>query len=536
MTKAKVFDMKRLVYIFLSLLLLGSLVVAGYQPVTGSFAATGRVLNLYGIDPLTLDPAVSGEMTSHQYVVQIFSGLVRLDDNLQPIPDIARSWKVSDDGKTYTFYLRQDVKFQDGRQVKATDVKYSWERACDPATRSQTAATYLGDIVGVKEVLAGQAKEISGVKVVDDFTIEVTVDAPKSYFLYKLNYPTAFIVDRANVERGSEWWRTPNGTGPFKMVQWDLNTLLVLERNELYYGEPAKLDQVAFHLWSGVPMNLYETGQIDVTDASTIYIDWITDPAGPFYGQMLAAPELSFSFIGFDHSRPPFDDVNVRRAFSMAIDRDKIISLMFRDMVQKADGILPPGMPGYNPGLVGQGFDPAKARELIKASRYGDVSRLPPITLTTAGWGGLISSSLEAIIQEWWQNLGVEVRVRQLEPERFLYNLKQEKDELFDMGWIADYAHPQDFLDVLFRSRSELNYGGYSSPEVDALVEKANTEMDTNRSFMLYQEAEKKLVDDAACIPLWFGKDYTLVKPYVKGYMPNPLGFVMLSRVSVEPH
>ncbi|GAI18450.1 unnamed protein product, partial [marine sediment metagenome] len=173
-----------------------------------------EVLNLYGIDPLTLDPAVSGEMTSHEYIMQLFGGLVRLDDNLEPAPDIAQSWQVSDDGKTYTFYLREDVRFHDGRGVKAEDFKYSWERACDPETGSYTAATYLGDIVGVREVLAGESKEISGVRVIDDYTLQVTIDAPKSYFLSKLTYPTAFVVDRANADIGGEWWRTPNGTGP----------------------------------------------------------------------------------------------------------------------------------------------------------------------------------------------------------------------------------------------------------------------------------------------------------------------------------
>jgi len=136
----------------------------------------GKVLNLYGIDPHRLDPAVSGEMTSHQYILQLFSGLVCLDDNLEPAPDIAQEWEVSDDGRTYTFYLRHDVRFHNGRGVIAEDFQYSWQRACDPATGSLTAATYLGDIVGVSDVLAGESKEISGVRVIDDYTLQVTID------------------------------------------------------------------------------------------------------------------------------------------------------------------------------------------------------------------------------------------------------------------------------------------------------------------------------------------------------------------------
>ena len=533
--------MKRIVYIVIAVVLVSALLVGGCLPVpevaplpSPPPVAEGE-LNLYGIDPLTLDPAVSGEMTSHEYILQLFSGLVRLGDNLEPAPDIAQRWQVSDDGRTYTFYLRQDVRFHDGREVKAEDFKYSWERAGDPATRSQTAATYLGDIVGVREVLAGEAEEISGVKVIDDYTLQVTIDAPKAYFLSKMTYPTAFVVDRANVELGGEWWRSPNGTGPFRLRQWDESSLLVLENSELYYGEAARVKLVNFYLWGGVPMNMYETGEIDVTGVGLGYIDRVTDKAGPFYQELEVVPELSYFYIGFDHSKPPFDDVNIRRAFSQAIDKDKLVSLVFRDMVQRADGILPPGMPGYNEDLAGLEFDIKKAKELIANSSYGSVSGLPPITITTSGWGGLISSSLEAIIQEWRQNLGVEVRVRQLEPQRFLYHLKQEKDGMFYMGWVADYPHPQNFLDILFHSGVDSNYGEYSNAEVDALLDKAGVETDSDLSLELYQQAEQKMVEDAVSIPLWFGENYILVKSYINGYDLNPLGFAMLNSVSVEP-
>ena len=535
--------MRKIVYIVVSVVLACSLLVfflptAVCQPGQESptLPTEGEVLNLYGIDPWTLDPAVSSEMTSHQYIMQLFSGLVRLDDKLRPAPDIAQKWQVRDDGRTYTFYLRHNVRFHNGKEVKAQDFKYSWQRACDPDTRSQTAATYLGDIVGVKEVLSGKSKEISGVRVIGDYTLQVTIDAPKSYFLSKLTYPTAFVVDKANVESGGKWWRSPNGTGPFRLRQWDENSLLVLERNEFYYGELAKVNFVVFQLWGGVPMNMYETGKIDVTGVSLDYIDKVTDEAGPFHRELVIVPELSFFYVGFNCSEPPFDEVNIRRAFCQAIDKDKLVSLVFRDMVQPADGILPPGMPGFNKDLTGLNYDINKARELISASRYGDAAKLPPITITTAGWGGLISPGLEAIVHEWRQNLGIEVKVRQLEPQRFLYHLGQERDEMFYMGWVADYPHPQDFLDVLFHSAADNNYGQYSNPEVDTLLDMAGVELDRELSLALYQQAEQMLVEDAACLPLWFGQNYILVRAYIKGYSLNPLGFPMLNSVSVEPH
>jgi oligopeptide transport system substrate-binding protein len=529
--------MKKVPFIILSAIVLCSLLV-GCQcgPVTPTPPAGKGTLNLYGQDPLTLDPALTGETTSGEYVMQLFGGLVRSGDNLEPVADMAKSWQISDDGRTYTFSLRHDVKFQDGRQVKAEDFKYSWERACDPVTGSQTAATYLGDIVGVKEVLAGAASEISGVKVTGDFTLEVTIDAPKSYFLSKLTYPTAFVVDRANVAAGARWWHTPNGTGPFKLKQWEEGKQLVLERNELYYGDLAKLSQVVFHILAGVPMNMYETGEIDVSDVYLSYIEKVTDESGPFYSDLRITPELSFFYIGFNTTKPPFDDANIRRAFSQAVDKDRIVSLVFKGMVQRADGILPPGIPGYNEGLSGLSFDVGKAKQLIAQSSYGDVSKLPPITVTAMGFGGPISQDLEAIVYQWQQNLGVEVKVRQLEPQRFLYNLKDEMDEMFFSGWIADYPHPQDFLDVLFHTGADNNYGDYSNPEVDAILEAAAVEQNSEQSLALYQQAEQKLVDDAACLPIYFGRSYTLVKPYVKGYEPSPLGFVRLNEVSVEPH
>ncbi|MBL7125906.1 MAG: peptide ABC transporter substrate-binding protein [Dehalococcoidales bacterium] len=519
--------MKRIIYALLMVVMLCSLLLVGCQ------RSQETALNLYGIDPITLDPAVSGEMISHEYIQQIYNGLVRLGENLEPAPDIAERWDVSADGRTYTFYLRKDVKFQDGREVTASDFKYSFERACRPSTGSLTAATYLGDIAGVEEMLSGKATDISGVRAIDDYTLQITIDTPKSYFLAKMTYPVAFVVDSNEAEQGGEWWREPNGTGPFRLKKWEEENQLVLERNDRYYHEKAGVGTVAFKLWGGVPMNLYETGEIDATEVYINYIDKVTDPAGNFYQELQIVPELSFSYLGFDHTRPPFDDTNLRHAFSMALDKDKLVKLVFKGMMERADGILPPGIPGFNEGLNGLEFDVEKARGLIASSRYGSVDNLPPITVTTIGWGGLISNSLEAIVYEWRQNLGVEVKVRQLEPEQFLYHLKEEKDEMYYMGWVADYPHPQNFLEILFRTGEDNNAGEYSNPAVDDILNRAGVELDYDASLALYQQAEQMMVDDAACIPLWFPKNYYLVKPYVSGYELTPMGYADLSKVSI---
>jgi oligopeptide transport system substrate-binding protein len=490
-------------------------------------------LRLWDTGPLTLDPAISADASSHSYVIQIFSGLVKLDDDLNIVADIAESWEKSLDGKTYTFHLRQGVKFHSGEEVEAADFKYSWERACDPDTQSGTAATYLGDIVGAKDMLAGNTTEISGVEVVADYTLRVTIDAPKAYFLNKLAYPTAFVVEKVNAESGQYWWLEPSGTGPFRLKGWAPGQWLILERSEVYYGEIAKLEQVVY-FFSGSPMALYEKGEIDVASVSTSYIDWASDEASALHLELAVTPELSLYYVGFNTAEPPFDDVNVRRAFCHAVDKEHIAEVILRDMVNEAGGVLPRGMPGYDESLQGLDYDVEQAKALIAASKYGDVSNLPPITLTSTGYGNGISSYLGAIIQEWQQNLGVEVSVRQLEPEDFLYNAKQEKDEMFELGWVADYPDPHNFLDILFYTESENNIFEYSSPSLDALLDQAGIEQDEAERLAMYQEAEQMVIDDAPCLPLFHGNNYILVKPYVKDYLLSPLGMADLSKVYID--
>ncbi|MEW6033489.1 MAG: peptide ABC transporter substrate-binding protein [Chloroflexota bacterium] len=512
----------------------------GCRPSTGTLSptpptSTGQgTLRLADTGPFTLDPAVAGEAASGLYIMQIFSGLVKLDEDLELTPDIAERWDKNQDGRVFTFHLRHDAKFHDGRAVKAGDFKYSWERALDPATGSRTAGTYLGDIVGAADMLVGRTAELSGVRVLDDYTLEVTIDGPKAYFLSKLSYPVAFVVDRANVEVGGSWWQRPNGTGPFKLKEWRKDELFVLSRNDDFYGEKAKLKEVAFELWSGSSMVLYQSGEIDVAYTGGAYMGLVTDPNNALSKELRMYPELSFYYIGFNASRPPFDDVNVRRAFSHAVDKDRVISLAMQDAVSVAYGVVPPGLPGYDSSVCGSRFDPQKAREFIAASRYGDVTKLPPITLTTAGWGGNISGLLGGVIEEWRRNLGVEVRVRQLEPEVFFYFLREEKDEMYDLGWVADYPDPQNFLDILFRTGAENNAGEYSSTVVDKLLDEAAIEQDPAARLRMYLEAENTIVEDAAVLPLFFGRNYVLVKPYVKGYSLTPLGYPLLSKVSVE--
>ncbi len=520
--------------------LAGFLIVASYltgctlpEPGQTASTATGGQLTLSATEPFNLDPARVGDAGALTFIVQVFNGLVKISAD-GVLPDIAESWTISQDGRIYTFKLRGGVEFHDGRLVTASDFKYSFERALSPATGSTTARTYLGDISGAEAMLSGASSTLSGVRVVDQNTLEITIDKPRSYFLSKLTYATASVVDINNVGDGGQWWRTPNGTGPFKLVEWNVGSSIKMAKNPDYFGGSPKLDVVLFRFLAGRPMDLYETGQIDVATVDLGYIDRVLDPSGPFINEAQIISQLSFFFLGFNCAAAPFDDPLIRQAFSLALNREELVRLVFNNTPEAAAGIVPPGIPGHNSGITGLEFDVARAKALIAQSRYGSAADLPPITLTTLGYGGLIASELEAIVYQWRTNLGVEVVVRQLEPERFLYNLKQEKDQIYYQGWIADYPHQQNFLEVLFQSGADNNWGEYSNVEVDRLLDEAAGVTNVVQSQALYRNAENLLVSDAAVWPYYFGRSYILVKPYVKGYELSPLGVPLLQNVSLE--
>ena len=488
-------------------------------------------LTLYGSEPATLDPALCPDATSASYIVEIFSGLVTLDSDLNVVEDIAESYDISPDGRTYTFHLRDGVRFHNGKAVNASDFKYSIERAADPVTGSPVAEAYLGDIVGVKEKLRGEADEVAGVVVVDEETLEITIDAPKAYFLSKLTYPIAFVVDRENVASGSNWWRHPNGTGPFKLGQWQTGQGLTLERNEHFYRGVAKLERVTFR-FTGNLMTMYEKGEIDITPVGTADIERVLDPANPLSKELAIVSELSVWYVGFNTAVAPFDDEKVRQAFCHAVDKDKIVEILLKDIVSPAYGILPPGLPGHSEDLEGLSYDVARAQQLLAESTYHDA--LPPIVLAVPnGCAGLSSVDI-AIASMWEENLGAEVEIETVEFETFIDDLRDGIFQTYEIGWVADYPDPEDFLDLLFHSESVENHTSYSNPDVDLLLEAARVEGNSDARLAMYQEAEEVIVDDAPWLPLWFSRSYYLVQPYVKGFSPAPMVIPYLKDVWVE--
>ena len=508
----------RKVFIFVTLVVLVAGNASAREPLQGSLEQALVLAGGESTNPREFDPATthgSGDKL-------VFSGLVSFDPRLKLTPDLAESWDTGPDGTVYTFHLRENARFHDGRPVTAQDVIYSWERAASPAMQSDTALTYLGDIVGVRELNAGQADHITGLEALDAHTLKVTIDAPKPYFLLKLTYPTAFVLDKANVESGEEWFRTPNGTGPYKLAEWRRFEQITYEANpDFYLGEPS-IPSVIVKLYSGVGIRLYEAGDIDVTGISYSSTERFLDPSEPLHNELITGVSLCTGYVVFDVTQPPFDDLKVRQAFSMAFDRGKYIDVVLSGRALPAIGIFPPGLPGFNIGLEGLPYDPERARQLLAESKYG--KDLPPIIYTDAGIGSGVGADVAALAQMWKHALGVEITVENLEPNYFYEKiLAGQHGQIFGGGWCADYPDPENFADVLFHSGSTQNTGEYSNPELDALLEKARVEQDVAKRIEMYQGAEQIIVDDAPVLFTTHSLSYQLVKPYVKGYVFTPI-------------
>ena len=507
------------------------------EPVSESQVTRGGTLVRLGSDPPTLDPHLTGDTDSAVIIVEVFGGLVTIepqnptninDQQLEIVGDLAERWDISDGGKTYTFHLRQDAKFHNGKPVTAQDVKWSLERATDPATQAPTVDIFLGDILGVPAKLEGLATEISGVRVIDDHTISITADATKPYFLAKLTYPTAFVLDRENVEGNRNWFNNPNGTGPFRLAEYSPGEIIRLERNELYHLGPPNLDEVQFILSGGSGMLMYENEEIHVSGIAIVQLDSVLDPSNPLSKDVqIAPPSFQIIYMGMNTNNPPFDDRKVRQALNYAIDKETISRTVHQDLSISAQGILPPGIPGYNPDLQGYEFNPGKALQLLQESKYGaNLEELPRITLTLPGaFGVTVSDSTQAILAMWQEHLGIKVELVQTEWATFLQDLRQRRFQMFGgLAWIADYPDPENFLDVLFHSESSDNNMGYSNPELDRLLVQARTELDQELRFNLYHRAEEIIVQDAPWIPLWHGDEgYVLVKPDVHDYYLLPM-------------
>ena len=500
------------------------------EPATRSDAkkiVEGGIFLQLGADPPTLDPHLTTDVNSAVYAVEIYSGLMTIDRNLAIVGDLAENWEVSPDGRTTTFRIHPYAKFHDGREVTANDIKWSLERAADPLTEAFNASVFLNDIVGVTQKLSGASTAISGIQVINDSTVTITIDAPKPYFLSKLTYPVSFVLDQQNVESGRDWIFEPNGTGPFKLAEYRPGEVLRLEKFDGYHLRPAMIDGVEFLISGGNSMLMYENDELHITGIPLSLLDGILDPSSALRSEVVSAPpQFDIDYFGLNTTEPPFDDIKVRQAFNYAIDRQTLASTLLEDLVVPAAGILPPGFPGYNPDLQGYEYDPEKALRLIQESKYGALDELPRIILTLPGnFGAGVSPSIEAMLAMWGENLNVDIQLQQTEWATFLQDLHQNRFQMFGgLGWIADYPDPENFLDVLFHSKSNNNQSEYNNGQLDILLERARVELDESARFELYHQAEEIIVDDAPWVPLWHSNGGSvLIKPNVNDYFLFPL-------------
>ncbi len=491
------------------------------------------VLRIPGSDPVTLDPHIAGDATSAEYIVEIYSGLVTISPKLDIEMDLAEKVEISQDGKQYTFTLRADATFHSGRKVTATDIKYSIERASSKELQSPTAITYLGDIIGVREHFAGLAKDVKGVEVIDERHVRFTIDAPKPYFLAKLTYPTAFVVDKTQIEGNPRnWSRKPNATGPYKLAEWRLGERIVLEANAKFYLGAPKLKEATYLLAGGSALTRFENNELDIASISVNDIDRARDTKSDLNKVYKAWPQFSIAYIAFNTSVPPFDDPAVRRAMGMAIDRKRVAEITFKNMLQPANGILMPQMPGYTPEDKTLPYNLEAAKAELAKSKYA--GKMPPIQITEVGAGAEAAIDTQAFL-ELWKQIGLNISIRQTDFATFLADQDAGRLQAFNAGWIMDYPDPEDILDVKFHSGSPLNDVDYKNPEVDKLLDAARIEANPARRLEIYRQAEKKILDDAAWLPLYFSQAHVVVKDGVKNWFEPPmvvprLRFIELAR------
>lgn len=487
---------------------------------TGSGICSGNSLIVPGSDPNSvLDPIQVGDVSTSEYVVEIFGGLVTLDTELKVQPDIAQSWEVSNDGKTYTFTLRDNVVFHTGntRRVTANDVKYSIERAADPVNASPTVRAYLGNIVGLRDRFENKASSVSGVKVIDERTVQIDLIEPSDFFLSELTYPVAFVVDREQVESNPRnWTQKPNGTGPFRLAEFKPAEKIRLVKNDRYHLGAPKLDEVIFELGGGSLLTRYENDEIHVGFFPASLLDSVKDGSNKLAEDYRAVPNMAVFYFTLNPNQAPFDDPKVRQAFAMTLDRETINSVLLYDAYRVADGFLPPEMPGYTESVRSQEYNVERAKQLLAESKYA--GNMPRIVLTFSGSGAAPGDLLVAIQQGWQDSLGVNIELQAIDSSAFLREQRRGTFQMHSDGWAADYPDPEDFLGKLFASDSTLNYTKYKNDEVDRLLLAARTEQDRTRRYEMYAEAEQLILDDAIVLPTFWPVEHIVVKPCVQGY------------------
>lgn len=484
----------------------------------------------------SLDPALSRDLQTNFLVRQCFRGLVGYDDALTPVPELARTIDVSDDQRVYTFALRDDAHFHDGREIEAEDVQFSLSRALSPDTsRGDVTAlagtTYLGDIVGSEDLLMGEVDVLAGVEAVDDRTVRISLATSSTTFLMKLASAPASIVDRYQDFSKVDWWRRLNGSGPYAVAPEPGDEVLHLRAMESWKSVSIPVKDVMIRIGptAGNPVNLFQNGEIDlVAEIPPAQVSLMEDAATGLEGSFIVdGPQFALSYIAFGNQHAPLDDVHVRRALQHIFPAAHFAEAAFDGRVLPAEGIIPPGMLGQEWPVELPAIDVESARRELAQSRYGDGSSVPPIRVYAAD-----IAPVEALRDIALSGLGLRVEAIQVGWFDFLNGLASRKWDAYSLYWGADYPDPEALLWVLFGSDSRENYTGYMNTEIDVLLDLARQQPDENKRQEIYADVQQRLIDDAAVIPVYVPIQYVAAREGMTHIPLTPMGIIGLERLS----
>jgi peptide/nickel transport system substrate-binding protein/oligopeptide transport system substrate-binding protein len=470
-------------------------------------------------NPTSLDPAMIVDVSGGSVAAKLFSGLVRYDDEMNIIPDVASEWKTSEDGRSYTFTLRRDVKFHNGRLLNAEDVRYSFERVLSPDSGSRRKWLF-EPIMGARDVIEGRAERCAGIEVVDDHTIRITLERPLAVFIGFLAMPNAYIVPREEVERrGEDFSDYVIGTGPFKLSEWRHDEVLKLVRNEEYFGEAARVGAINYRVLPEEFTRIaeFEAGNLDIVEIPAAeFPRFASDPS--WRKRIKSRVGLNTYYLGFNCNKEPMNDPVFRRAVNMAVDRQKIIDVTLQGRARLAVGPVPPELPGHETDGPGYEYDPERARQMLDS--LGEKARRPIKLYQRAR---LSSLEINESVQYYLNKVGLDVEIVQLEWTAFKQAVSDGDADMFLLSWHADYPDAENFLFPVFHSSNwgaSGNRAFYSSDEFDSLIERAQREPDADTRVELYRRAGSLILDDAPWVFLWHQSDYFLTQPWVTDYEP----------------
>lgn len=483
-------------------------------------AAGGDTVTVLGGEPASIDPARHGDAGSAAVVAQLFETLTAFDPGLTLRPALAESWRVEDEGRRVVFTLREGLAFSDGGPLRAEDVVRSWLRLVDP-DRPSPLASLLSDVRGVDDVLAGTARDTSGVGIAADGERRVIVELerPAGDLPAIVSAPPFGIVPPGV---GTEVTADPDGwvgSGGYVLAGVDSDALVLRANPRYWAGEPAIATvRYVTDIAGASPVETFEDGGADVAAVADFDARWIAYDAtlGP---QLRSSPSLSVNYYGFDASRPPFDDVRVRQAFALAVDWRRLAALDEPGSTAPASGIVPAGIPGRPEGDFLPRHNPDEARLLLADAGYPGGRGFPATTLVTSGGG-----YDEAVVAEIEAALGIRLGFETMDFDEYTARLETDPPAMWALSWVADYPGPNDFLGVLLRTGSTANYGRWSDAEFDAAIADARSAADPEAATSAYARALELVRERAPVVPVSYGVDWSLTRDGLLGATENGLG------------